>query len=158
MYQSAPACRWCSEKKGGQALGRSRGGFSTKIHLGCLNEKNTISIVLTARQVADVKGFDAVIESLPETHNVLNGIMDKGYDSDAVRETLEEKEIVAVIPPKANRTKDIDFDKQLYKLRNQVERFINRLKQFRRIATRYEKLADTYLVFLYIVAAYILLS
>jgi transposase len=109
--------------------------------------------------------------------------MDKGYDSDTIRETIADKEMVAVIPPKVNRTQEIDFDKQLYKLRNKIERFINlclrscstcqgippshrthktanenRMKQFRRIATRYEKLAETYLVFLYIVAVYVLLS
>lgn len=149
------------KKKGGQsqqALGRSRGGFSTKIHLGCFNEKTVISIVLTGGEVADVKGFDAVFQQLPETNDIKNGIMDKGYDSNAIRETLALNEIVAVIPPKENRTTAIDFSKQLYKLRNQIERYINRMKQFRRIATRYEKLAETYLVFIYIVAVYIILS
>ncbi|MBC8233775.1 transposase [bacterium] len=52
----------------------------------------------------------------------------------------------------------MDFDKQLYKLRNKVERFINRMKQFRRIATRYEKLAETYMVFIHIVAVYVMMS
>ena len=149
------------KKKGGQsqqALGRSRGGFSTKIHLGCLNEKNVIAVVLTGGEVADVKGFDPLFYQLPETDKIKNGIMDKSYDSDAIRETLALNEIVAVIPPKKNRTKEIDFDKQLYKLRNKIERFINRMKQFRRIATRYEKLAETYLVFIYIVAVYVILS
>ncbi len=84
--------------------------------------------------------------------------MDKAYDSDTIGETLADNEIVAVIPPKVNRTTEIDFDKQLYKLRNKIERFINRMKQFRRIATRYEKLAENYLVFIYIVAIYVLLS
>jgi transposase len=66
--------------------------------------------------------------------------------------------MVAVILPKSNRTQEIDFDKQLYKLRNKIEQFINRMKPFRRIATRYEKLAENYLVFIHIVAVYVLLS
>ena len=160
-----------SRKKGGQsqdvglsptittqALGRSRGGFSTKIHFGCLDEKNALSIFLTGGEVPDVKGFASVFNLVPENHGIKNAIMDKGYDSDDIRETLADCEVVAVIPPKKNRIKEIDFDKELYKLRNKIERFINRMKQFRRIATRYEKLAETYLVFIYIVAVYVLLS
>jgi transposase len=132
--------------------------LSTKIHLGCFNENNAIAIVPTGGEVADVTEFDAVFEKLPEKHDIKNGIMDKGYDSNSVRETLALNEMVAVIPPKINRTTEIAFDQHLYKLRNQIERFINRIKQFRRIATRYEKLAETYLVFIYIVATYIMLS
>ncbi|MBC8232034.1 IS5 family transposase [bacterium] len=119
-----------------QALGRSVGGLSTKIHLGCLDEKNAIAVVLTGGEVADVTQFDAVFDKLPENHDLKNGIMDKGYDSNPVRETLALNEMAAVIPPKVNRTEKIDFDEQLYKLRNKIERFINRIKQFRRIATR----------------------
>lgn len=150
-----------SKKRGGQsqqALGRSRGGLSTKIHLGCISEKSLISVFLTGAEVPDVKGFDDVFIKLPENHDIKRVIMDKGYDSDTIRKTLTDNEIVAVIPPKKNRTSEIEFDKALYKLRNKIERFINRMKQFRRIATRYEKLAETYLVFIYIVAVYVFLS
>ncbi len=149
------------KKNGGQenqALGRSRGGFSTKIHLGCITEKNTISITITAGQRSDVKGFDPVFDSLPKEHKLQSGIMDKGYDSADIRQTLIDNDMTAVIPPRKNRTESIDYDKVLYKERNKVERFINRIKQFRRIATRYDKLADTFLAFLHIVAAYVALS
>jgi transposase len=121
-----------------QAYGRSRGGFSTTIYLGCLSEKRLISIFLTGGEVPDVKGFDSVFNQLPETDGIKNIIMDKTYLSDNVRETIDVNEIVAVIPPKVNRTAEIEFDKELYKLRNKIEHFINRMKQFRRIATRYE--------------------
>ncbi len=84
--------------------------------------------------------------------------MDKGYDSGDIRQTLIDNDMTAVIPPRKNRTESIDYDKVLYKERNKVERFINRIKQFRRIATRYDKLADTFLAFLHIVAAYVALS
>ena len=146
------------KKKGGQtdqAIGRSRGGLTTKIHLLCLSETRGIGIILTPGQTHDVKGFDSLFESLPDTHLIQSAVMDKAYDSDSVRAVLEAAEIEAVIPPKQNRTEAISYDEALYKQRNKVERFINRLKQFRRIATRYDKLADTFLAFIQIVAVYI---
>lgn len=149
------------KKNGGQeeqALGRSRGGFSTKIHLGCLSEKNGFSMILTAGQVPDVKGFDSVFNQLPENHRLNNGIMDKGYDGDNIRKALIDEEMVPVIPPRKNRTVEIGYELELYKKRNKIERFIGKIKQFRRIATRYDKLAETFLAFLHIVAAYVAIS
>ena len=81
--------------------------------------------------------------------------MDKGYDSDDIRQQLTDLEIQPVIPPKKNRVIQIPYDSELYKERNRIERFINRMKQFRRIATRYEKLAETFMAFLHIVASYV---
>ncbi len=150
-----------STEKGGQcqqALGRSRGGFSTKIHVGCINEKAAISITLTPGQASDAKEFDTVFLKLPEGFSPERGMMDKAYDSDAIRQTLRESEIVPVIPPRKNRTTSITYDEEHYKQRNRVERFIGRIKQFRRIATRYEKLGEMFLAFIHIVSAYIFLS
>lgn len=84
--------------------------------------------------------------------------MDKGYDSKSIREQLLAQDIVPVIPPKSNRIEPIDYDKDLYKLREKVERFFNKLKQFRRIATRYEKLSHTFLAFIHLVAAWIIIK
>jgi transposase len=84
--------------------------------------------------------------------------MDKGYASKRIREQLLAQDIVPVIPPKSNRTEPIDYDKDLYKLREKVERFFNKLKQFRRIATRYEKLSQTFLAFIHLVAVWILIQ
>ena len=72
-------------------------------------------------------------------------LADKGYDSDALVETLEERGITPVIPPKANRREPRKTDFALYRERNLVERFFNRLKQYRALATRYHKLANTFL-------------
>lgn len=72
-------------------------------------------------------------------------IADKGYDANALREAVRERGAWANIPPKANRREPICFSKHLYKARNLVERFFNRIKQFRRIATRYDKLAENFL-------------
>jgi transposase len=103
-------------------------------------------------------GFRQVFAALPEDHSLEYGIMDKGYDSNAIRATLTEQHITPVIPPKKNRKELITYDKALYKLREQVERFFNRLKQFRRIATRYDKLGNTYLAFIHLVATFLVVK
>ena len=103
-------------------------------------------------------GFDQVFTALPEGHMLEYGVMDKGYDSNTIRAKLNAQHITPVIPPKKNRKESIAYDKALYKLREQVERFFNRLKQFRRIATRYDKLGNTYLAFIHIVAAFLVIK
>jgi transposase len=80
-------------------------------------------------------------------------LADKGYDSDDVRASLLLKGILPVIPPKANRKEAIACDFRVYKDRNRVERMFNKLKQFRRIATRYDKTAASFLGFLALAAA-----
>jgi transposase len=80
--------------------------------------------------------------------------MDKGYDSDHIRDLLVDRDIAPVIPSKANRVDPIWCDAERYKDRNRVERLFNRLKQFRRVATRYEKLAATFLAIVQITAAF----
>ena len=77
---------------------------------------------------------------------------DKGYDSGAVRETLLSHNILPVIPPKTNRRDPASCDYRRYRDRNHVERQLNRLKQFRRIATRYDKTAVSFLGFLCLAA------
>ena len=83
---------------------------------------------------------------------------DKAYDSDTILEHLATHEIKAVIPPKCNRLVQRSFDKHLYKNRNLVERFFCRIKQFRRIATRYDKLAERFASFVALAAAFIWLA
>jgi len=83
---------------------------------------------------------------------------DKAYDTDAIIDHLATHEIQAVIPPKSNRIVQRSFDQHLYKNRNLVERFFCRIKQFRRIATRYDKLAERFASFVAITAAFIWLA
>jgi transposase len=80
-------------------------------------------------------------------------LADKGYDGDDVRSRLLMKGILPIIPSKSNRKQSIECDFKRYKDRNRIERMFNRLKQFRRIATRYDKTAKSYLGFLYLAAA-----
>lgn len=99
--------------------------------------------------------FDEVCAQVPQEQQQTHAVMDKGYDSNHIRAQRLAQDIVPVIPPKSNRTAPLDYDKDLYKLREKVERFFNSLKQFRRIATRYEKLSQTFLAFIPLVAAWI---
>jgi transposase len=85
-------------------------------------------------------------------------IADKGYDSDAFVAVIEDCGAEAVIPPKSNRIEPRDYDQHTYKERNLVERFWSWAKQYRRIATRYEKKAENFLAFVYVTAAMILLQ
>lgn len=80
-------------------------------------------------------------------------LADKGYDGDSVRDNLLFHGILPVIPPRSNRTQSIPCDFRRYKDRNRIERMFNRLKQFRRIATRYDKTAKSFLGFLHLAAA-----
>jgi len=149
------------KKKGGQqaqALGRSCGGFTSKIHIGCIDENTPVSIVISAGQRHDTSVFELVFEGIPQPHSLSDAIMDRGYDSDQIRQRLADENINAVIPPKKNRTQVIPYDKYLYSLREKVERFFNKIKQFRRIATRYEKLAETFLAFIHITASFLIVK
>ena len=79
-------------------------------------------------------------------------LADKGYDSDRIRENLLFRGILPVIPPRSNRTEDIPCDFRRYRDRNRIERMFNKLKQFRRIATRYDKTRKSFLAFLNLAA------
>jgi transposase len=153
--------RRAREKNGGQAaqaLGRSRGGLSTKIHAGCRDERTGVALVLTAGHCHESPVFEMVLTQVSPAPPLTHAIMDKGYDSPGIREQLLAHDIVPVIPPKNNRTTAIDYDHDLYKLREKVDRFFNKLKPFRRIATRYEKLSQTFLALIHLVAAWIIIK
>jgi transposase len=85
------------------------------------------------------------------------GVMDKAYDSDRIRQHLQEHEVTPVIPPKRHRKQSMVYDTEQYQLREKVERFFNKMKHFRRIATRYEKLSQTFLAFIHLVALWIMI-
>jgi transposase len=102
--------------------------------------------------------FATVFAQVPAKPVLTHAMMDTGYDSDRMREPLIAHDVVPVLPPKSKRTTSIGYDHDLYKRREKVERFFNHLKQFRRIATRYEKLSQTFLAFIHLVAAWIMIK
>ena len=116
-----------------------------------------MSFVLSGGQRNDAVGFESVWEGVPRVPGLGAVVMDKAYDSNAIRQFLATQGVEAVIPSRANRTGAIHHDAHKYKLREKVERFFNKLKRFRRIATRYDKLSRTLLAFIHIVSAWIML-
>lgn len=131
-------------------MGRSRGGLTSKIHALVDAEGRPVTLRLTAGQIADCTQGEALIEGLGEGDILL---ADKGYDSDAIRAKAKQRKAWANIPPKANRKGTFAFSAWLYRQRNLVERFFNRIKHFRGIATRYDKDPDNYLAAVKLVAA-----
>lgn len=85
-------------------------------------------------------------------------IGDKGYDSDELVESIQRRGAEAVIPSRSNRRRPRKFSKRRYKTRNLVERFVNRIKHYRRIATRYEKTARNYLAFVHLASSLVMLG
>ncbi|WP_147049164.1 IS5 family transposase [Methylobacterium gnaphalii] len=139
------AHRCASGGKGGkqnQAIGRSRGGRTTKIHALTDRLGRPLVFLLTGGQVADCRAGALLLEHLPACSILL---ADKGYDSDAIRRQIEASGAAPNIPPKANRRWKPCFSPVLYRGRNAIERMFGRLKDFRRIATRYDRLATNYL-------------
>ena len=140
------------KKSGGQAaqaLGRSRGGFSTKVHIAVDALGNPLRLLLTAGQCHDSPQASALIEGYEP--QVL--IADKGYDSGPLIELVTAKGIEAVIPPKKNRLVQREYDRHLYRERHLIECFIGKIKQYRRVFSRFEKLSKNYLGFLSFVSA-----
>jgi transposase len=133
-----------------QAIGRSRGGRTTKIHALTDAQCRPLAFMLTGGQVADCTAGATLLQRLPDC-DVLHG--DKGYDSNAIRRQIEERDALANIPPKANRKWKNCFSPFLYRNRNAIERMFCRLKDFRRIATRYDRNATNFLAAVCLAAA-----
>jgi transposase len=143
-----------------QALGRSKGGFSTKLHLRAERGGKPIAFVLTpgqrqeATQVAALLERGAVARRRGRPRIRPDRVAgDKGYTGRKIRRYLRTRKIGAVIPRLKNEPRrGVRFDRDAYRERNRVERTINRLKQHRSLATRYDKLQDSYHALLTIAA------
>ena len=134
------AHRHAAGARGGQelqGLGRSCGGFSSKVHAKIDGLGMPLDIILTKGQASDIGQAEALVGE--DRCEFL--LADRGYDSDGFRKYLSSQNITPVIPGRKNRKETIDYDTHIYKERNAVERFFGRIKEFRRIATRYDKTA-----------------
>lgn len=145
------------------ALGRSRGGYSTKLHFLTDGQGIPLGVTATAGQRHEA----------PEFENVMNACLintfrknkrpaalagDKAYSSKAIRKYIAKLGIEDVIPTRSNEKPNEDFDKAKYRSRNIVERAIGWIKEFRRIATRYEKIVDNYLAMVKIAITRLLIN
>ena len=130
-------------------MGRSRGGLTTKIHARVDRQGRPLQLLITPGQAHDLTGAEPLLANLGSRTIV---IADKAYDADRLRVHIKACGAIANIPNMVRRKKRFRLTKALYRERNNVERFFNKLKQFRRIATRYDKLGATFMAFIQLAA------
>ena len=134
----------CVADNNHQDMGRSRGGLTSKIHAVVDTNGLPVHLALTPGEAHDNRLCSVLLSALlPQTML----LADRGYDADWIRELARQQGAWANIPPKRNRKDPICFSPYLYRARNLIERFFNKIKQCRRVATRYDKLAANYLAF-----------
>ena len=130
-------------------IGRTAGGRATKINVICDERGRPWTIVVTAGNVADISAARQCVESLPPSRELL---ADKGYDADAFRKLLAERGTTAVIPPMRHRRVQYPYDRATYLKRSMIERMFCKLKDWRRIATRYDRKVHNFLASITIAA------
>ena len=145
----------CIKQGATEEIGRSRGGMTTKIHAAVDANGLPLRVTLTGGQQHDSLGARVLLEGLPSGGTLL---ADKAYDAAEIRTFVSSRGGWANIPPRRNRRDPVCFSPHLYRDRNQVERFFNRIKHCRRIATRYEKRAANFLAFVKLAAIRLWLS
>ena len=155
-------CRGGEEKRGSEAqgIGRSRGGLTTKVVAVASDEDGVIAVDIAEGQRNDAKLAESILADAKAATGFVDEVLaDKAFDSDAIRGTiLERLDALPVIPNKTKRTEPWPWDKEMaetYKDRNRIERLFGKAKQFRRFATRYEKLRDVYLGLVRLVLGFI---
>ncbi len=127
-----------------EGLGRSKGGFTTKIHVVVDALGQALRFSLTPGQRHDITQASALLEGF-ENANI---IADKGYDSNALIDQIQNQNCIPVIPPRSNRKTPREYDEDLYKERHLVECFFNKIKHFRRVFSRFDKKASSFAGFL----------
>ncbi|QHW28166.1 IS5 family transposase (plasmid) [Rhizobium leguminosarum bv. viciae 248] len=147
-HQHAAGARKVKGGGDAQGLGRSRGGLSTKIHAATESLGLPVRLIASPGQRNDIAFAHDLVEGIQAAAT----IADKGYDADHLCDKITETGADVVIPPKRNRKLQRHYDADLYKERNRIERFFNKLKQFRRVATRYDKLLANFMGFVKLAA------
>lgn len=143
----------CLPEQGGnqnQALGRSRGGFSTKIHLRANAQGLPLVVLLTPGEAHDSTAYLDLMAEHDVDPEVL--LADRGYDSDPIREDIRARGGTPEIPTKKSRRVQHSVNRALYALRARIEQFFNKLKNSRRVATRYDHTASSFLGFVLLAA------
>jgi transposase len=136
------------KKNGPQAIGKSRGGWNTKVHLVAANARTAITFALSPGNAHDAPEGRALLTELGPMPEGLPMLMDRAYEGDETRQLVLSLGMIPVVPPKSNRIEPWEYDRALYKKRNEIERLFRRLKGFRRIFSRFEKLDVLFLGFL----------
>jgi transposase len=137
-------------KKGAQAMGVSRGGRTTKIHLVAANSNCAVAILLSSGNDHDDPRGRELLQQIPHIPTVSHVLMDKAYGSAETRSLIESFGMMPVVQPKSNIKNPWSYDVERYKNRNEIERYVRRLKAYRRIFSRFDKLSVIYLSFPYL--------
>jgi transposase len=129
-----------------QALGRSRGGLTTKVIATAADEDTAIAVDVAPGQAHDAPLLEPMLERTLDRVPVVDELVgDKAFDGDRQRLACVDRDVATVIPSKSNRVEPWPLDEEAYRGRNRVERLFAKAKQFRRFATRYEKLKAMFL-------------
>ncbi|HEY1897417.1 MAG TPA: IS5 family transposase [Terracidiphilus sp.] len=136
------------KKNGPQAIGKSRGGWTTKIHMVAANARTAITFALSPGQASDAVEGRQLLGSIGPLPAPLHLILDKAYEDDETRQLALDFGFIPVVPPKSNRLEPWQYDKAMYRKRNEIDWLFRRLKGFRRIFSRFEKLDTLFLGFL----------
>ena len=134
-----------------EGIGRSKGGLTSKIVALTDALGKLIRFIILPGQSHDLMAIPALLDPV----NFTTLIGDKAFDSDALLDTLTERGVEAVIPPKTNRTHQRTFDRDTYRERHRIENFFAKIKEFRAIATRYDKTASSFAAGIHLVAGVI---
>ncbi|WP_232764253.1 IS5 family transposase [Xanthomonas sp. SHU 308] len=146
--ESASRRQWCSKKNGPQAIGKSRGGWNTKIHLVAADARTAIAFSLSPGQAHDAPEGRELLRRLGPPNRPLHLIMDRAYEGNETRQLALDLGFVPVVPPLSTRIEPWEYDRAMYKRRNEVERLFRRLKGYRRIFSRFEKLDVMFIAFI----------
>ena len=125
--------------------------MNSKLHAVCDGLGRPLVMLLSEGQMSDFKGAALMIDAFPKAKALLG---DKGYDADWFRQALTERGITPCIPSKANRKVQINYDKTLYRQRHKIENMFGRLKDWRRVHTRYDRCAHTFMSAIAIAATF----
>ena len=146
------------QARGRQAIGRSRGGLTTKLHALVANDRIPLLIGLSPGQRHDAPYGRELLRRLGPASNQPDLVMDRAYEGDATRRVALELGYQPVVPPRSNRREPHDYDREVYRRRNEVERFFCRLKRFHRIDTRCDQLDIIFLTAIHPVLIYDMLN
>ena len=135
-------------KKSPRSIGKSRGGWNTKIHMVAADARTAVTFCLSPGQAHDAPEGRRLLSSLGPTSRPVHLLMDRAYEGNETRQLALDLGFIPVVPPMKTRIEPWDYDREMYKRRNEVERLFRRLKGYRRIFSRFEKLDLMFLGFI----------
>ena len=147
--EGSPRRHGRSKKNGPQAIGKSRGGWNTKIHLVAANDRIALTFALSPGQAHDAPEGRKLLMRWQRRPDGVPMVMDRAYEGDQTRQLVLQLGFEPVVPPNPNRLHPWAYDRGLYRRRNEVERLFRRLKGFRRIFSRFEKLDIMFTAFIH---------